>query len=415
MLSSSPAPNPVISLLKHRNALLFSPSFDGHRQVYVFVLTSLLREHQYNVFIAGNFQGNYLNTHYLELATSMSGVTKIDTSCYPGEGQHIHPEDFSKIIDKHSIDLTIFTEADNQLALIVSQLPFFGKKFRSKRVGIFIRTFHIYEPLSLRNKYRYAKYIFGKRGLWRSDNRVFHEIIHGRFRLLDETLSIDELFTQTHPYARWIPDVFQDLADTISPSVQAQQVEWTRKINAFKETHQGKFVVLYFGTSQARRGYETLLRIAVELGACFVHCGLTDPEDLLNKACQKYRKLLTTRGMLFETNEYISDPDCIEAFFRSTTHLILPYRNFLGSSGVMLQALRFGIPVLVPDTGIMAYRVKKHHLGMTYPAGDPDIVPSVKRFISIPSGNFNSSIREYMKVQSAHQLRTVLEAIIKAE
>ena len=42
----------------------------------------------------------------------------------------------------------------------------------------------------------------------------------------------------------------------------------------------------------------------------------------------------------------------------------------LGSSGAMLQALMAGRPVLVPDQGLMAWRVRNFGLGLTYVPGD---------------------------------------------
>ena len=77
------------------------------------------------------------------------------------------------------------------------------------------------------------------------------------------------------------------------------------------------------------------------------------------------RNVLKSRGDLFETNEYIDDPDCIDVFFRQTDRIIFPYRGFAGSSAVMIQAINYGLPVLVPDFGLMGLRVDKNGIGMT--------------------------------------------------
>jgi hypothetical protein len=65
-----------------------------------------------------------------------------------------------------------------------------------------------------------------------------------------------------------------------------------------------------------------------------------------------------------------------EALFRltlahpGTPFLPLPYSCHYGSSGLQLQALAAGKPTLVPDVGLMAWRVQAHGLGRCYAHGD---------------------------------------------
>jgi hypothetical protein len=98
----------------------------------------------------------------------------------------------------------------------------------------------------------------------------------------------------------------------------------------------------------------------------------------------------------------------IEHFFKSATHIILPYRDFWGSSGVMLQALGYGIPVLVPEEGIMGYRVKKYKLGLTYSNENGSLSSQLKKFKESSADFFKSSIAEYMKFQTPEQLKKAL-------
>ena len=72
----------------------------------------------------------------------------------------------------------------------------------------------------------------------------------------------------------------------------------------------------------------------------------------------------------------------------------------------MLQALGYGIPVLVPDTGIIGYRTKKFNLGLTYTLNALEM--QLLRFLKIPKETYKKSIDEYMKLQSVDRLKEVL-------
>jgi glycosyltransferase involved in cell wall biosynthesis len=207
---------------------------------------------------------------------------------------------------------------------------------------------------------------------------------------------------------QWLPDVFQQYAETLVIEENPEQRVWIEKLNDFKERNKDRFIFLYFGTAQKRRGYDMLLKMAVENKACFIHCGLTDSKEKYDYDVTELKSKLQDEGRLMETNQYISDPLCIEHFFKSVNHLVLPYRNFLGSSGVMLQALYYRIPVLVPEKGIMGYRVKKHNLGLTYNGDDDSLIEQFKKFKDTPKDSYTNGIDLYMQYQSKVRLKEIL-------
>ena len=203
--------------------------------------------------------------------------------------------------------------------------------------------------------------------------------------------------------------MFQQYADLIIQDEKAEQRIWIEKLSEFKEQNKGKFLFFYFGTAQYRRGYDTLLKMAEENGGCFIHCGLRNDSDKFIHDIGSLRSSLSKSGRLFETDQYIEDPLCIEYFFKSVSHLILPYRNFYGSSGVMLQALSFGIPVLAPENGIIGYRIKTHHLGSTYNDKElSSLNTQFEYFKKLDPKVFESGIKDYMNHQSTEQLKKVL-------
>jgi glycosyltransferase involved in cell wall biosynthesis len=370
----------------------------------------VLNELGYNAFIAGNLKENLNDSSYLDRIKEDKSAELIDTSVYPQNGLEITIEDFIELQNQCNADLTVFAEADHHLALFNAQVFNRRKRLRGRTAGIFLRPFHFYKKLNFLNRLRYLKNL---PSTWKTDAYLFHEYLLKQFKLIDSALYIDENFVSRHSYSRWLPDVFQSYAEEILGNEDREQRVWINRINDFREKNKDRFIFLYFGTAQKRRGYDLLLKMAVEQDACFIHCGLNSLKEGFSHDVDTLKGNLAERGRLLETNQFISDPVSIEYFFRSVTHLILPYRNFWGSSGVMLQALGYGIPVLVPEEGIMGYRVKKYNLGLTYSNENGSFSGQLKKFKEQSADLFKNSITEYMKYQTSDQLRRVLVNIFR--
>jgi hypothetical protein len=386
-----------------QRALIFSSNFDGHRQVYVFVIAHILRELGYEIVIAGNFSANLNNTFYIDKLVKNNEIIKIDTYGYAGFGINISNSEFLNLQKKHNISLTVFAEADNHLPLFISQILPFNERFQGRLVGIFLRPWYFYEKLSFIDKLRYIKNLKKR---WKFDKRLFHELLNSHFNLLDNSMHIDEYFVSKHVKCSWLPDVFQQYADNIVREETSDQRVWVERLDNFIQGNKGCFILLYFGTSQQRRGYAELLKLAIDFNACFVHCGLRNDNESYIYDVNNLREILNNNNKLFETNQYITDPYCIEYFFKAVSHLVLPYINFLGSSGVMLQALSYGIPVLVPDIGIIGYRTRNFNLGLTYSPGL--LEKQFFKFKETPIENFANSIGGYMNFQTEDRLHEAL-------
>jgi glycosyltransferase involved in cell wall biosynthesis len=383
-----------------QSSLIFSPSLDGHRQIHAFVYSRILKELGYRITIAFNFEEKTSNDFYIELLKKDKNVSFIDTNVYSKNGYEFSQRQFIELQTKCLANLTIFAEADNHISLFNSQL-FNKRKLRGKTIGLFFRPFHIYKKKSIWEILRYIKQL---RLNWKSDGLLFHEYLLKRFKLLDTALYIDEKFTSSHSFGCLIPDIFQKYAETLIEDENPEQRVWIDRLNGFIEQNNDNLVFFYFGTAAKRRGYDELLKMAIKYDGCFVHCGSNHPvEDYDN-----LKNILLNRNRLFFTNQYISDPKCIEYFFKSVKYLILPYQDFLGSSGVMFQALCYGLPVVVPDYGLMGYLVKKYNLGRTYESGNPSSLMKVFDEFKESPFNFEENIKNYMNSQSTDNFKKVL-------
>jgi glycosyltransferase involved in cell wall biosynthesis len=390
-----------------QNALIFSPSFDGHRQVHVFVMSQILEELGFNIFIAGNTREKVSNSFYIDKLKNKPAINILDTSGYTGGGTDITIVEFLNLQNVCKADLTIFAEADNHIDLFTSQIFKTNGRLKGRVVGSFLRPFYYYRKTPFIDKLRFLKHFPSR---WNKDPKLFYKFFLKRFSLLDVSLSIDENFASHHPKFTWIPDVFQQYAEVIIKADKKYvQGEWIEKLKIFKEKNKERFPFLYFGTAQYRRGYDTLLKLAEQTGGCFIHCGLRDQDATFSHDVNKIISSLKSEDRFFETNEYIQDPSCIEYFFKSVSHLILPYRGCFGSSGVMSQALEYGIPILAPNVGIMSYLIEKYNLGITYSDSDINSLKSqLQRFKSMDPKLFQDDIKAYMHLQSVEKLKNVL-------
>jgi len=173
------------------NALIFSPSFIGHRQVHAFVHAHVLNKIGYNIFIAGNFSNINGNSLYIKKLIEDAKIIKIDTSIFVENGLQIENTEFLSLQKKYNIDLTIFVEADNHIPLLISQLFRQNSRFQGRVVGIFLRPWDFYENLGFFNNLRYIKNL---KNTWKSDSdtRFFHKYLNSTFNLLNSSLYLDE-------------------------------------------------------------------------------------------------------------------------------------------------------------------------------------------------------------------------------
>jgi hypothetical protein len=263
-------------------------------------------------------------------------------------------------------------------------------------VGVFIRsTNYIYEQSRLSRIVRGGTH-FPKPSL--SDPVLFHELLVARRHPVDAALCLDENFVDGHQSTHtWLPDIYKPLDEVAATFRDSDRQLRIECLDEFCERNSGRFRLFYFGTAQDRRGYATLLRLAKDEDACFVHCGLGTHRDQQGAEMRTIRDALRREGRLLETDRFEDDPVIVDHFFGCADRMVLPYTGFRGSSGVMLQALEHGQPVLVASQGLMGWRVSKHSLGMTL-AGDSyeELRSQFRVFCSLQASDFQEPIRRFM-------------------
>ena len=159
-------------------------------------------------------------------------------------------------------------------------------------------------------------------------------------------------------------------------------------------------VIPLLGKFDRRKNPLWILRQVLEHpGACAVILGqrVPDPED--DPEIEAILSRLDAQGRLFARFGFVE-----ESWF----HLVLasprvravplPYTRHFGSSGIELMAHAHGLPVLVPDDGLMGRRVCEHGLGLTYHAGNAgDFASRFRLLQSAGPGPFRAAMAGFME------------------
>ena len=133
------------------------------------------------------------------------------------------------------------------------------------------------------------------------------------------------------------------------------------------------FMLLLFGAMSDRKGVaETLAHIAaagvprertVVVLAGPVAAEYRATYDVAVAEIAKYHRVLQ--------HDYFVAEEDIPRYFAAADVVLCVYKNFNGSSGVLLHAASFGKPVMVSPNGVMADAVERHRFGEIVSLNDP--------------------------------------------
>jgi glycosyltransferase involved in cell wall biosynthesis len=133
--------------------------------------------------------------------------------------------------------------------------------------------------------------------------------------------------------------------------------------NADERVHRRR--LLFFGVIRRNKGLRTLLRAMERL----VDCTLTvagPPEDVCYQ--QQVRAMIEQMplGRVELIDRFIEDDEMARLFNQSSL-VILPYSAFAAQSGVLHDALAYGLPVVATDVGALGESVRNWGIGQVVP------------------------------------------------
>lgn len=370
------------------------PDLYGHRPIYCRQFCDFFLARDFAVTVATDLEGL---GEYRELETLVGHprVAFIPDTWRAEPDPVRRLRELVKVARAARPDVTLLAEADDYLSVLAAQLTHPWLRLPGWRVGLFIRSpRYIHEPSpSLRV-------------------RVFHEVVAKRLPVLEKALALDEVFVARHGGRYiWMPDIGMWPVDNEDPS---ETEAWQARISAFLATQGGRPVVVYVGMPQQRRNYAQLLQLACDVNGCFIHCGaLHDPTGYPREELAARREL-AERSALLESGDYYQSFETARVTLAAAKCVVLPYAaEHLTSSGVMLQTLMAGRPVLVADRGLMASRVQKSGLGETFRPDDwQDMRAKFLALDSASLGDFEDRIAAFLSYFSRDQFETAMNAAL---
>ncbi len=353
-----------------RPVLIVASDSDGHRKNYVAVLGRWFAGTGHPVVIAcGPGEHGIPASRSPVLAQFLADS---DARAFDLEADVVHaPARFRMRLTQLETDLnptwTLLVNGEECVSAL--QGEWLQESNQRRRSAIFIYFPHEY-PLDLR------KYAFwDKLRPWARHlrekyrrRRFFRREAWSKLGL-DLILSTDEnaVAALSHPQIRYLPEIYRTGGTDIGhepPEIGQARLGYAE----FLECHSGKDVLLYYGGRFVRRGYDTLLALALEYeDTVFVDVGRDVPEETFSKTTNSVRQQLAEQNRIFELSiPFLPENALVDDLFRSARYIILPYRHWYGLSGSLFQAASYGCPVLVPDIGYMAAAVRHYGIGLTY-------------------------------------------------
>ncbi len=335
--------------------LLVSPSLQGHRVIYCRVLAGVLTAAGHRVVVSGDLRDPAIAGDPLLLDLEARPYVELRDLSGIREDRGVSAQGLGRLAREVGAGTVFLAEADDLAGRLADLRSALGPA-RVRLVGLFVRSTNYQYHARPSPAARLRRRLRGGAGP-EADWQEFHTRTLPARALLDAALVLDERFAAEHRAThQWLPDIYRE-AGGPGGAAGEETSRWQARLEAFLAAAGPRPLLVYMGTSQERRGYDTLLRLAVDEDCAVAHCGRFALDgEAADAEVLRLRAELEGRGAFLATDGAYSSPETAAAFLRAARCVVLPYRGHDGSSGVMLQALDAGRPVLVPDRGLMAYR-----------------------------------------------------------
>ncbi|KKG14918.1 hypothetical protein EO98_01350 [Methanosarcina sp. 2.H.T.1A.6] len=351
-----------------KKILIYSPHTGGHRQVYCNVIADWALDSGMEVLLyVGSDWCNSENSSgkispYIEVYKNNPNVSIINCDIYKNNHNisliNLAQNPFLVSDSRHLIDME--NKLNPDLVFVIAGDEFNHspysilknlagvKKHSSKWIAIFI------------SPYCYPSDNWSKRN-------ILKIALKQKVKHFDIIYWLDEYFVNHAAIKNsfWLPDISKSFNyNEIHTDKETESL--CSRIDNFLSNNKGKEVLLFFGSYFNRKGFDFLLELALnDKQFVILRAGDTSESDRSPYFADKMITL-ENNGQLLNIPKFVESPVVIEKLFNVTNFIPLPYRNHYSSSGVMLQAMEFGKPVIVPDVGLMGGRVTHNNIGITY-------------------------------------------------
>jgi glycosyltransferase involved in cell wall biosynthesis len=373
-----------------KTALIICPNIDGHRQNFCFGIGRWFADNGYHVVVAAGRlwdTGAFREALLLEEMERRFGVELVELDIAPGFHENVGGLITTVLeLEKRFQPVWTFFPTGDEMLRPLDGLGNAGAPSSLRRCAIFIQMLHVYHFPRRRHvsllRQLYEHTLVHYREKWRQ-NRYFCKDIWGKMGLTC-AFSTNPHFIRQCRCSRcfYLPEIYRAWGSELQADHDVVQ-GLCSDYDMFLKSHAGKRIILYFGGWAERRGYDLLLNLCrQDKDTIFVSCGRpASDNEAFRFDVVHLRALLDQEQRIFEKEiPFLPDNAFTDMLFESAPFVLLPYNNFRGLSGLLVQAASYGKPVLVPDIGYMGKTVKQHRIGLCYSNGsDADFLRAYRK------------------------------------
>lgn len=184
-------------------------------------------------------------------------------------------------------------------------------------------------------------------------------------------LTLDPL-AEAHARDRWGTDKFRCIADPFGPEPGDP-----RPLGLASRVPGHKLRMVLAGMLGPRKGLREIVEAVALLPPALrerlVFTAIGEPEpgqsDYVRSCLDRAKSLAVD---VQEDLRFVTSGE-IDIAIENSDLVLVPYRGFKGSSGILIRAAHFGKPVISTNDGLMAYFVGLHKLGAAIDVGDPTV------------------------------------------
>jgi glycosyltransferase involved in cell wall biosynthesis len=393
--------------------LVYCADITGHRHLYSAYLIRFFLEHNYDVFFS--YAGKLDRT--LPSGRKKYSPNESPYLDYYKENKRVH---FKNICDELSNtnnelkvirdmqveikpDVSLFVDGDILRWVFLKQVVPWQPRLQGANFCIICLSEFIYFPKSKLKALRELKNIIKQLLTNRSDIvgrgtfvRQFPLLCKFFFRRLSRLNLLAGIFCLDPKLVKqsnnkrllFLPEL---MISSLDIEIPGQTCEFYKKVkhryNEFLNLHKGKHVLLMFGDLEPRKGFDLLLQLAAHEPDCVcVRFGRTKNTYSTTWQSTLSKEKLIVEERIFELDLYLESRELIDYIFSTVKFMVLPYRNYPRSSGLLVDVLRRGLPVLTGDKGFMGYIVKHYQVGRVF-----------------KDGSFQSLLKEFLVFKDNHK------------